>query len=91
MNLRAVGISYSRGGTATDRLQAGGRPPVQLNTVCVCVCVCWHAGPTPHSLLQNLHLCVFPAVSLPASSALVNALPSQRRAAAMVDVGSPVS
>jgi len=38
MNLRAVGISYSRGGTATDRLQAGGRPPVQLNTVCVCVC-----------------------------------------------------
>ena len=55
------------------------------STRSVCVCVCWHAGPTPHSLLQNLHLCVFPAVSLPASSALVNALPSQRRAVAMVD------
>ena len=27
--------------------------------------VCWHAGPTPHSLLRNLHLCVLPAVSLP--------------------------
>ena len=24
------------------------------STRCVCVCVCWHAGPTPHSLLQNL-------------------------------------
>ena len=41
----------------------------QLNTVCVCVC--WHAGPTPHSLLQNLHLCVLPGVSLPASLLLL--------------------
>jgi len=44
---------------------AGG----QLNTVCVCVC--WHAGPNPHSLLQNLQLCVLPAVSLPASVLLL--------------------
>ena len=35
------------------------------------VCVCWHAGLTPHSLLQNLLLCVFPAVSLPASVLLL--------------------
>ena len=28
------------------------------STWCVCVCVCWHAGPSPHSLLQNLRLCI---------------------------------
>ena len=56
--------SYSRGGTVTSQLEAGGRPAQHD----VCVCVCWHAVPTPYSLLQNLHLCVLPAVSLPASS-----------------------
>jgi len=35
------------------------------------VCVCWHAGPSPHSLLQNLQLCILPAVSLPASLLLL--------------------
>ena len=52
------GVCDSSGGTATGRLEAGGR---QLNTVCVA------AGPeTPQSLLQNLQLCVLPSVSLPA-------------------------
>jgi len=62
--LQAVGCaSYSRDGTATDL--TGGRPAQH------CVCVCWHASPTPHSLLQNLHLCILPAVSLPASLLLL--------------------
>ena len=33
--------------------------------------VCVSVGPTPHGLLQNLHLCVLPAVSLPASLLLL--------------------